>query len=92
MFPNFYCSLGKECVSSSHSIGKIRSVINTGYFKRIEAVNFALQYVMCVSRDLSKADIILIGVSRCKDTYLFISCNAVWDKGCKLSNNTRGLS
>ena len=69
-FQIFIAPLEKELgVSSSHSIGKIRSVNNTGYFKRIEAVNFALQYDDGqVSRDLSKADIVLIGVSRCGKT------------------------
>lgn len=55
---------------SSHAIG--RSHGNPGrseYHQRMEAVNFALTHDDGVSdRDLSSADIILIGVSRCGKT------------------------
>ena len=57
-------------VKSSHSIGKSHlSVSSNAYRDRIEAINFSLahddgQFV----RDLSQADVILIGVSRCGKT------------------------
>ena len=57
-------------VKSSHPIGKSHlSVSSNAYRDRIEAINFSLahddgQFV----RDLSQADVILIGVSRCGKT------------------------
>lgn len=52
-------------VHSSHTVGRSHSVKNNEYYKRMDAVNFALasddgQYTM----DLDGADIILVGVSR----------------------------
>lgn len=52
-------------VHSSHSVGRSHSVKNNGYFGRMEAVNFALAYDDGQStKDMDKADIILVGVSR----------------------------
>lgn len=52
-------------VHSSHTVGRSHSVKNGGYYSRMDAVNFALAYDDGLStKDLSKADIILIGVSR----------------------------
>lgn len=52
-------------LSSSHTVGRSHSVRNNDYYNRMEAVNFALAYDDGVSvKDLSKADIVLVGVSR----------------------------
>ena len=52
-------------VHSSHSVGRSHSVKNSGYFGRMDAVNFALAYDDGQSsKDMDKADIILVGVSR----------------------------
>ena len=51
---------------SSHTIGRSHSALDTKqYTHRIEAINFALAHDDGVSsRDLDKADVILVGVSR----------------------------
>jgi len=51
---------------SSHEVGLSHSTANSaGYFRRIDAVNFALSYDDGQStRELDHADVILIGVSR----------------------------
>jgi regulator of PEP synthase PpsR (kinase-PPPase family) len=51
---------------SSHTIGRSHSALDTKqYTHRIEAINFALAHDDGVSsRDLEKADVILVGVSR----------------------------
>jgi regulator of PEP synthase PpsR (kinase-PPPase family) len=53
-------------VKSSHTIGRSHSALDTKqYTNRIEAINFALAHDDGVSsRDLDKADVILVGVSR----------------------------
>ena len=53
-------------VRSSHIVGRSHSVTNSaGYFRRIDAVNFALSYDDGQStKELGIADVILIGVSR----------------------------
>jgi regulator of PEP synthase PpsR (kinase-PPPase family) len=52
-------------VHSSHSVGRSHSVKSSGYYGRMDAVNFALAYDDGQSnKDLDKADIILVGVSR----------------------------
>jgi len=50
---------------SSHTIGRSHSARDEGYSHRIEAINFALAHDDgASSRDLAKADVILVGVSR----------------------------
>lgn len=52
-------------VMSSHTVGRSHAVRNNEYYERIEAVNFALAYDDGQSiKELHKADIILLGVSR----------------------------
>jgi [pyruvate, water dikinase]-phosphate phosphotransferase / [pyruvate, water dikinase] kinase len=52
-------------VRSSHTVGRSHSVRNNDYYNRMEAVNFALAYDDGVSiKEMHKADIILVGVSR----------------------------
>ncbi len=52
-------------VKSSHTVGRSHAVRNNEYYDRIDAINFALAYDDGQStKDLSKADVILIGVSR----------------------------
>jgi hypothetical protein len=56
-------------VQSSHTVGKSHSVRSNEYFSRIEAVNFALAHDDGQStKDLTNADVILVGVSRCGKT------------------------
>jgi len=51
---------------SSHAVGRSHSVANgAGYFRRIDAVNYALSYDDGQStKDLDNADVVLVGVSR----------------------------
>jgi regulator of PEP synthase PpsR (kinase-PPPase family) len=51
---------------SSHAVGRSHSVANSsGYFRRIDAVNYALSYDDGQStKELDNADVILVGVSR----------------------------
>jgi regulator of PEP synthase PpsR (kinase-PPPase family) len=53
-------------VRSSHAVGRSHSVTNgAGYFRRIDAVNYALSYDDGQStKELDNADVILVGVSR----------------------------
>ncbi len=55
---------------ASHAIGRTHNVNNiVNYYKRMESVNYALSHDDGVStRDLSDADVILVGVSRCGKT------------------------
>jgi regulator of PEP synthase PpsR (kinase-PPPase family) len=57
---------GEFGTKSSHTIGRSHSALDTKqYTHRIEAINFALAHDDGVSsRDLDKADVILVGVSR----------------------------
>jgi regulator of PEP synthase PpsR (kinase-PPPase family) len=66
-FEIFISPLEKELdMRASHTIGRSHSVSDlVNYYHRIDAVNFALGHDDGVaSRDLSDADIILVGVSR----------------------------
>jgi hypothetical protein len=70
-FEIFIAPLEKELgVKASHAIGRSHSVNDfVNYHHRIEAVNYALSHDDGVSkRELTEADIILIGVSRCGKT------------------------
>ena len=52
-------------VPSSHTVGRSHAVHNNEYYDRIEAVNFALAYDDGqATKELHKADVILLGVSR----------------------------
>jgi regulator of PEP synthase PpsR (kinase-PPPase family) len=57
---------GELGTKSSHTIGRSHSALDTKqYTNRIDAINFALAHDDGVSsRDLDKADVILVGVSR----------------------------
>ncbi len=55
---------------ASHAIGRTHNVNDiVNYYKRMESVNYTLSHDDGVStRDLSEADVILVGVSRCGKT------------------------
>ncbi|MGE0557532.1 MAG: pyruvate, water dikinase regulatory protein [Burkholderiales bacterium] len=70
-FEIFIAPLERELgVKASHAVGRSHSTDDfVTYHHRIEAVNYALSHDDGVSkRDLSEADIILVGVSRCGKT------------------------
>lgn len=70
-FGIFIAPLEKEFgVAASHAVGRSHSANNfANYHHRIEAVNYALAHDDGVSkRDLTEADVILVGVSRCGKT------------------------
>ena len=70
-FDVFIAPLERELgVPATHAIGKSHSASNVStYLHRIDAVNYSLSHDDGVStRDLSEADIILTGVSRCGKT------------------------
>ena len=71
LFNTFLAPLEKELgIKSSDTVGRAHGVPNTeSYDHRIEAVNYALAYDDGVKlRGYDKADIILVGVSRCGKT------------------------
>lgn len=71
IFSSFLAPLEHELMSrSSYSVGKSHSIShNTNYMERIEAVNFALDNDDGArTRYYDKADLILVGVSRCGKT------------------------
>lgn len=70
-FEIFISPLEKELgVRASHAVGRSHSVSDfVNYYHRIDSVNYALSHDDGVStRDLTEADVILIGVSRCGKT------------------------
>lgn len=70
-FEIFIAPLERELgVKASHAVGRSHSTDDfANYHHRIEAVNYALSHDDGVSkRDLTEADIILVGVSRCGKT------------------------
>jgi regulator of PEP synthase PpsR (kinase-PPPase family) len=70
-FEIFIAPLEKELgIAASHAIGRSHSIDDfVNYHHRIEAVNYSLSHDDGVStRDLTDADIILVGVSRCGKT------------------------
>jgi len=70
-FEIFISPLEKELgVRASHAIGRSHSMSDfVNYYHRIDSVNYALSHDDGVStRDLSEADIVLVGVSRCGKT------------------------
>lgn len=70
-FETFLSPLEQELgVKSSHTVGRLHSTIDSiGYQRRIEAINFTLAHDDGISdRELSKADVVLVGVSRCGKT------------------------
>jgi regulator of PEP synthase PpsR (kinase-PPPase family) len=70
-FDIFILPMEKELgVLASHAVGRSHSAADfANYHHRIEAVNYSLNHDDGVStRDLSEADVILVGVSRCGKT------------------------
>jgi regulator of PEP synthase PpsR (kinase-PPPase family) len=70
-FEIFISPLEKELgAAASHTVGRSHSMTDfVNYYHRIDAVNYALGHDDGVSsRDLTEADIILVGVSRCGKT------------------------
>ncbi|HTI95849.1 MAG TPA: pyruvate, water dikinase regulatory protein [Rudaea sp.] len=70
-FDIFILPMEKELgVLASHAVGRSHSANDfANYHHRIEAVNYSLSHDDGVStRDLSEADVILVGVSRCGKT------------------------
>jgi regulator of PEP synthase PpsR (kinase-PPPase family) len=70
-FDIFILPMEKELgVLASHAVGRSHSATDfANYHHRIEAVNYSLSHDDGVStRDLSEADVILVGVSRCGKT------------------------
>lgn len=70
-FEIFISPIEKELgVKASHAIGRTHNVNDfVNYHHRIEAVNYSLSHDDGVStRDLSLADVVLVGVSRCGKT------------------------
>lgn len=70
-FEIFISPLEKELgVRASHAIGRSHSVSDSvNYYHRIDSVNYALSHDDGVAtRDLTEADVILVGVSRCGKT------------------------
>ncbi len=70
-FEIFISPLEKELgVRATHAVGRSHSVNNVvNYYHRIDSVNYALSHDDGVStRDLTQADIVLVGVSRCGKT------------------------
>ncbi|MEX0959777.1 MAG: pyruvate, water dikinase regulatory protein [Burkholderiales bacterium] len=56
-------------VQSSHTVGRSHSAGNSDYLNRMEAINYALSHDDGqATRELHKADVILVGVSRCGKT------------------------
>jgi regulator of PEP synthase PpsR (kinase-PPPase family) len=71
LFKTFIAPLERElCIKSSYTVGRTHGVANNpSYNQRIEAVNYALAHDDGVkTQDYDKAEIILIGVSRCGKT------------------------
>lgn len=71
LFQVFIAPLEAELsAKSSHAAGRSHGIANThNYFARIEAINFAQTHDDgATTRDLGKAQVILIGVSRCGKT------------------------
>jgi regulator of PEP synthase PpsR (kinase-PPPase family) len=71
LFQVFIAPLESELkAKSSHAAGRSHGIANSHeYFARIEAINFAQAHDDgATTRDLSKAQVILVGVSRCGKT------------------------
>jgi regulator of PEP synthase PpsR (kinase-PPPase family) len=71
LFGTFIAPLESELAAkSSHAAGRSHGIANSHeYFARIEAVNFAQAHDDgATTRDLAKAQVILVGVSRCGKT------------------------
>jgi [pyruvate, water dikinase]-phosphate phosphotransferase / [pyruvate, water dikinase] kinase len=71
LFQVFIAPLENELAAkSSHAAGRSHGIANShDYFARMEAINFAQTHDDgAATRDLSKAQVILIGVSRCGKT------------------------
>ncbi len=69
LFEMFIAPLEKELgAASSHAVGRTHGP-GAGYTARMDAVNYALSHDDGgITRDLARADIVLVGVSRCGKT------------------------
>lgn len=70
-FEMFISPLEREIgVNASHAVGRSHSVSDfVNYHRRIESVNYTLSHDDgLATRDLSEADVVLVGVSRCGKT------------------------
>jgi [pyruvate, water dikinase]-phosphate phosphotransferase / [pyruvate, water dikinase] kinase len=70
-FEMFISPLEREIgVQASHAVGRSHSVSDfVNYHRRIESVNYTLSHDDgLATRDLSEADVVLVGVSRCGKT------------------------
>jgi [pyruvate, water dikinase]-phosphate phosphotransferase / [pyruvate, water dikinase] kinase len=70
-FEMFISPLEREIgVAASHAVGRSHSVSDfVNYHRRIESVNYTLSHDDgLATRDLSEADVVLVGVSRCGKT------------------------
>ncbi len=69
-FQIFIAPLEQELgMRSSHTVGRSHSAVNSSYFRRIDAVNFALAYDDGqATKELNNSDVVLVGVSRCGKT------------------------
>ena len=71
LFESFLAPLEAELrMKSSHTVGRSHSSTDTlNYQRRIEAINFTLAHDDGISEhELEKADVVLVGVSRCGKT------------------------
>ncbi|MEP7183313.1 MAG: pyruvate, water dikinase regulatory protein [Betaproteobacteria bacterium] len=71
LFQVFIAPLEAElCAKSSHAAGRSHGIANSHeYFARMEAINFTQAHDDgATTRDLAKAQVILVGVSRCGKT------------------------
>ena len=70
LFQIFIAPLEAELAAkSSHAAGRSHGIANPDYFARMEAINFAQTHDDgAATRDLGKAQVILVGVSRCGKT------------------------
>lgn len=69
LFEMFIAPLEKELgTASSHAVGRSHGP-GAGYTERMDAVNYALSHDDGgITRDLARADLVLVGVSRCGKT------------------------
>ncbi len=94
-FQIFIAPLEQELgMRSSHAVGRSHSVVdNSSYFRRIDAVNFALAYDDGqATKELNNADVVLVGVSRVRqDPHLSVPRPAVWHPRRQLPADPGGL-
>src|SRR5689334_7837321 len=95
-FQVFIAPLEQEFgLRSSHAVGRSHSAVNSSYFRRIEAVNYALSYDDGqATKELNNADVILIGVSRCgkTPTCLYLAQRDTDRKSTRLNSSHSSIS